>query len=178
MENLIFLLATSFVLRLSAARKFKNKFIGDTGCSALLAFDEELESSITSSGDRLYFHEFRERKVNYGMICVQMDEQYDMTMAVEMLTSYMDSLRGTFFILHNTGIHPAADWNNDLSRSFEDYWQDMQKRDWKIKGYTDGRTLAILYVKNISHVDVKKQELFLDSFHFKPVVPAEFPVKK
>ena len=46
------------------------------------------------------------------------------------------------------------------------YWQDCSKKDWKVKGYTDGKTLAVLYVKNIGHVDVKKQDLFLDSFHF------------
>jgi hypothetical protein len=178
MENLIFLLATSFVLRLSSPRKLKNQFIGSTGCSALLALDEELESSFTSSGDRLYFHEFRERKVTYGMICVQMNEQYDMTLAVEMLTSYMEQLRSTFFILHHTGIHPAADWNSDSSRSFEDYWQDSYHKDWKVKGYTDGRTLCVLYVKNINQVDVRKQDLFLESFHFNPAVPAVSGVKK
>ena len=29
-----------------------------------------------------------------------------------------------------------------------------------------GKTLAVLYVKNIGNADVKRQDLFLDSFHF------------
>ena len=49
----------------------------------------------------------------------------------------------------------------------EDYWQDGDQQDWKVKGYADGKTMAILYVKNIGRVEVKKQDLFLDGFHFK-----------
>lgn len=100
------------------------------------------------------------------MICVDMNQQYSLTEAGEMLQSYIDRLRGPFYILHNTGIHDEADWNSETSKTIVDYWQDYRKKDWKVKGYTNGKTLAVLYVKNIGNVDVKKQDLFLDSFHF------------
>lgn len=169
MENLILLLATSFFFRLSSNRTIKNHLIGNTGCSALLASDDELEPSTTASGDQLYFHEFREKKVTYGMICVKMNQEYSYAEAEVMLRTYIDQLRGPFYILHNTGIHNDADWNSESSKTIVDYWQDCYKKDWKVKGYTNGKVLAVLYVKNIGHADVTKQDHFLDSFHFNAV---------
>lgn len=166
MENLIFLLATSFAIRLNFPRT-KNYLIGNTGCSALLLPDADgLDKTTTTSGDDLYFHESTEGEVTFGMICVQLKNEYELDEAGEMLANYMDKLRGPFFILHHTGQQPCPDWNCETSLTMVDYWQDADGRDWKIKGYTDGRTLAVLYVKNIAETEVKKQDLFLDSFHF------------
>lgn len=168
MENLILLLATSFLFRLSP-RKIRNQVIGSTGCSALIASDDELESSTTASGDQLYFHEFKEKRVTYGIICVEMQHEYPLQNAGRMLTAYIDQLKGPFYILHNTGICDDADWNSETSITIVDYWQDCQKKDWKVKGYTNGKTLAVLYVKNIGYATVQKQDAFLDSFHFNTV---------
>ncbi|HWJ92337.1 MAG TPA: hypothetical protein VNR87_14575 [Flavisolibacter sp.] len=168
MENLIFLLATSFALRLSSSKKFKNFFIGDTGCSALLLSSSDVQRTKTVSGDHLYFSEFNESKVGYGLICIHLKQECDLNEASEMLHSYMEKLRGPFYVLHNTGIQKDVDWNTDCSKTLVDYWQDADKQDWKVKGYTDGRFMAVLYVKNISQVEVRKQDLFLDSFHFGP----------
>jgi len=76
-------------------------------------------------------------------------------------------LRAAFFILHNTGLANACDWNHHSSVTLTDYWQDSDQQDWKIKAYTNGKAIAILYVKNIGHVEVKKQDLFLDGFLFR-----------
>lgn len=166
MENLILFLATSLLFRASSKRQIQNQLIGNTGCSALLAADESLESSITASGDELYFHEFKEKKVSYGLICVQMSSQHTLEEAEVMLRSYIDKLKGPFYILHNTGMDDDADWNSENSKTIVDYWQDYNRKDWKVKGYTNGRILSVLYVKDIGHADVRKQDLFLDSFHF------------
>lgn len=169
MENLLLFLATSFFFRLSTPQKIKSQLIGSTGCSALLA-DEKLQASETNSGDLLYFHEFKEQKVSYGMICVQMKEEYSLDEATEMLVSYIEQLRGPFYALYNTGSLEDKDWNSTGTRTIVDYWQDYNKKDWKVKGYTNGKVLAVLYVKNISQVEVSKQDLFLDSFHFNAAV--------
>jgi hypothetical protein len=169
MENLILFLATTLVIRFSSSKRTKLQFIGNTGCSALLS-DNKLDSNLTQSGDQLYFQEFKDNGVTYGMICVQMNEEYELCEAEDMLRSYIEKLKSPLYILHNTGINDDADWNSEATRTVVDYWQDCNKKDWKVKGYTDGRTLAVLYVKNIGHVDVKKQDLFLDSFHFESVV--------
>jgi hypothetical protein len=166
MENLILFLATSLVIRFSSSKKIKLQFIGNTGCSAFLSAGNKLESTLTQSGDQLYFHEFKDKNVTYGMICIDMNRQYNLVEAEEMLRSYIDKLRGPLYILHNTGVYEAADWNSETSKTIIDYWQDCNKKDWKVKGYTNGKTLAVLYVKNIGNADVKSQDFFLDSFHF------------
>lgn len=132
----------------------------------MIAGDDDLKSSRTSSGDQLYFHEFREKAVSYGIICVEMQIEYSLEEAKKMLISYIDQLKSPLHILHNTGIDDDADWNSETSRTIVDYWQDRNKKDWKVKGYTNGKTLAVLYVKNIGNANVRKQDYFLDSFHF------------
>ncbi len=143
MENLILFLATTLVIRFSSNKRTKLQFIGNTGCYALLSSDNKLDSNLTQSGDRLYFQEFKDNGVTYGMICVQMNDQYELYEAEEMLRCYMANLKGPLYILHNTGIHDDADWNSEATRTVVDYWQDCSKRDWKVKGYTDGKTLAV-----------------------------------
>lgn len=166
MENLILFLATSLMIRFSSSKKIRHQFIGNTGCSAFLSSDSKLECTLTESGDEFYFHEFKDKAVTYGMICVHMTDEYSLAEAEEMLYSYVDKLKEPFYILHNTGSHDDADWNAETSKTVIDYWQDLNRKDWKVKGYTNGKTLAVLYVKNIGHADVIKQDLFLDSFHF------------
>ena len=167
MENLIMFLATSFGLRLSFTPLFRNYLIGDTGCSALLpTSDKSFRASKTESGDNLYFHETEMGTVGYGLICIRLREQFELDHAMDMLTSYIHKLKLPFNVLHSIGAQESPDWNNTTSKTITDYWQDEAGTDWKVKGYTDGRTIAVLYVKNIGQADIKKQELFLDGFHF------------
>ena len=166
MENLLFILATSFVLRLSAPRKFRSCFIGDTGCSVLVFSEDKFDQTKTENGDDLYFYESTEEKVTYGIICISMKETLGLDKATLMLEHYINKLKSPLQILHHTGIAPDEDWNTADSRTVTDYWQDRSKTDWKVKGYTNGRYIAVLYVKNIGQVAVNKQDLFLDSFHY------------
>jgi hypothetical protein len=167
MENLIFFLATSFALRFSPKRKSKNSFIEKTGCSVLLPSKNSFKSITTASGDQLHFNKYFEKGVTYGIICIQLNRHYEMKQAVSLLARYINKLKRSFYVLHNTGLQAGTDWNSPLSKSIVDYWQDEDQKDWKVKGYTDGSTMAILYVKNITQIEVRQQDLFLDSFHFK-----------
>src|SRR4051812_30425931 len=107
MENLIYLLATSFALRFTAPKKFKNIFIGKTGCCALLFSNHRnFQQTTTESGDQLYFQEFTDKKVTYGIICIDLLESCSMEEAIEMLHCYIDKLRSPYFILHQTGVQP------------------------------------------------------------------------
>jgi hypothetical protein len=172
MENLLLILATSFVLRLSSSRKLQHCFIGDTGCFLLFAKSSPFEKRKTESGDDLYFNEFSEKGVTYGVICVEMKSEYDPDDAIDMLARYMNQLRGPFFVFHQVGQERSKDWNHASSITLVDYWQDARGVDCKVKGYTNGKTLAVLYVRNIGEAEVAKQEAFLDSFHFHSGQPA------
>jgi len=167
MENLMLLLATSLVVRLAPNKKERNKFIGNTGCSSLVfSAHARFRKSVTESGDDLYFYEHEEAGLAYGVICVQLNQDYELQEATDLLVHYMDALKGPFYILHQTGLKKETDWNSESTRKLVDYWQDGDLMDWKVKGYTNGKQIAVLYVKNISLVDVARQDRFLDSFHF------------
>lgn len=165
MENLFLFLATSFVFRFSARPKVAHQSIGDRGCSALLSGKRQ-KATATEGGDKLYFHEFKESQTTFGLICISLHQEYSLDEASAMLQNYMEKLHVPFTILHQTGIQPETDWNSQASCALVDYWQDGECVDWKVKGYTDGRSLAVLYVRNIGPVDVARQDLFLDSFYF------------
>jgi hypothetical protein len=167
MENLLFFLATSFVLRITSPRKFKNVFINPSGCCVLFHPDAEtFDSVVTESGDLLYFNDFTEKKVTYGAICIELRQPYDLDTATALLRNYIDKLRPSFRIACHTGLHPDDDWNTTDSRTMVDFWQDSNGLDWKVKGYTNGSVMAILYVKNIGQAQTGLQDQFLDSFHF------------
>lgn len=162
MENLIVLLATSFALRISSLRKFKNYFIRNTGCSVSLL--QNFDSCTTAFGDKLYCSKFSEKKVGYGIICIKLKQCYETEEAKELLGNYINKLKGSFSIVHNTGLQNCTGRNPVTTMI--DYWRDAEEKDWKVKGYTNGKVMAVLYVKNIGLAETKKQEFFLDSFKF------------
>src|SRR6476620_2928826 len=128
MENLMLLLATSLVVRLAPNKTERNKFIGDTGCSSLVfSANARFRKSITESGDDLYFHEHEEAGHAYGVICVQLNRDYGLHEATELLEHYMEALKGPFFILHQTGLKKETDWNAESTRKVVDYWQDSNQ---------------------------------------------------
>jgi hypothetical protein len=77
------------------------------------------------------------------------------------LSSYISRLHTPFSIAYNSGIHHCKSMEQSGTRIIIDYWQDEWGVDWKIKGYTNGHFLALLYVQNINDGDVEKQEAFL-----------------
>lgn len=166
MENLLLLFATSLAWRISAP-KFKRYLIGRTGCTSLLLSDETtLHLQSTKDGERVYFYEHDVNGVTYGVITVNMKELYSLDVAEGILIQYVNRIRKPFGICHNVSM--------EIDRCPEainlvDYWQDEEGIDWKIKGSSNGKIIAVLYVKNISASPVKDHDAFLNGFRFSSV---------
>lgn len=163
MENLLMFLATSLVLRIPAP-KFQRYLIGQSNCSSLLATGgNTLHINYTKEGDKIYFNEQIVEETTYGLICAQMQGVHTLSKAEILLVQYINRVRQPFDIAFNISM--------EIERANQkivitDYWQDKKGIDWKIKGYTDGKTVAVLYVKNISDAPVKEHDAFLNSFQF------------
>jgi hypothetical protein len=160
MENLILLLTASLVW-IKSSRKFKRTYLGTRGSSLDFAPGAEFEHTHLD-GDELYFSEHREKFITYGVLVAHLKEELNQEDARRVLGNYLHRLRQPFKAPYNTGI-------SDCSAStiaLVDYWQDENSIDWKLKACTDGKTMAILYVKNINDAEVEKQEAFLNSFRF------------
>ena len=103
MENLIFLLTASLVLYKSA-KKPKKIRIGDTHCSVLFSPDAVFDYTKSEDGDELYFGEYTDKKVTYGVLCPRISHQLPLDEAQEVMNSYLERLHVPFNALYNTGI--------------------------------------------------------------------------
>lgn len=163
MENLFVFLATSFMLRITSP-KFRRYLIGQSGCTSLLLSGfNQLNVTHTKDGDVIYFNDSTTTGVTYGIICVRMKQVYTLRQAETILVQYINRARKPLQIAYNISmeIEKAAGLI-----TITDYWQDEEGMDWKIKGYTDGKAVAILYVKNIAEAAVKEHDAFLNGFQF------------
>lgn len=155
-------LATSLVLRITSP-KFKRYIIGN-GCSALLISGKNtLHTKYTIDGDRVFFYDQIVNGVTYGLIIVQMRELYTLHQAENILVQYINRVRRPFGIAVNIAMDIEK---TDGVVTVSDYWQDEQGTDWKIKGYSNGKSIAVLYVKNIAEVPVCDHDEFLNGFRF------------
>lgn len=165
MENLFLLLATSFVFRVASPR-FKRYTIFQ-GCSALLfSGAKTLHIRHTKEGDRLYFNESIVNGITYGLVCIHMKDVYTLQEAEKILMQFLNRARRPFHIRFNSSMETERKKN---LLTVTDYWQDKAGVDWKIKGYTNGKIAALLYVKNISDTPVKNHDAYLNGFRFAAV---------
>ena len=162
MENLFIFLATSLVLRINSPR-FRRYTICP-GCSTLLhSGAKTLHIRHTKDGDKLFFNEYAGDGVTYGLICVQMPQAHPMDEAENILVQYINRVRKPLYIAHNLFMETERMAN---LTTITDYWQDSAGFDWKIKGYTNGKVVALLYVKNIADTTVRNHDAYLDGFRF------------
>lgn len=165
MENLFVFLATSLVLRATGPR-FK-RYIIQPGCSTFLHSSAcTLHVRHTKDGDKVLFNEYVEEGVTYGTICVQMQETYPLEAAETILVNYMNRVRKPMHITCNVSMECKQE---DGQLTITDYWQDGEGTDWKVKGYTNGKIVAVLYVKNIGDTTVSDHDAFLNGFRFSGV---------
>jgi hypothetical protein len=92
-----------------------------------------------------------------------MKEVYTLHQAELILVQYINRVRRPFGIAYNISMN-IEKANGIVTLS--DYWQDEEGTDWKIKGYTNGKIIALLYVRNISNAPVKEHDDFLNGFRF------------
>ena len=85
--------------------------------------------------------------VSYGIICVKLLRSIvEMQLAEDMLIAYMDYLKQSFGITKAAGYGKGHRLNsNELTRGVLDYWQDRENNNWKVKGWRDGKVIAVLY---------------------------------
>jgi hypothetical protein len=166
MENLLFLIAT-LAIRISS-KSLKKRTIGDTGCSVMLDANAAITYTEFDNGDHLYMSSFNTDSVTYGFVLMDLKNKLNNPEEAEyLLGDLMLDLKKASDIQHSFGLdrglkHPVTECVSGII----DYWQDKDGIDWKIKGWTNGNCMAVMYVKNINHASVKKQDFFLDCIRF------------
>jgi hypothetical protein len=126
-----------------------------------------MNSKQTKTGDIVQLNECNDNDATYGIISIKLKKAFaQLQQAQTVLIEFIEQLQSTFGVLHTTGLH--AEWES-TKVSVTDYWQDADGQDWKVKGWTDGKTIAVFYIKNIARVPVARESYFLNgAYHTRP----------
>jgi hypothetical protein len=174
MENLILFLATAFLFRRPelAPRKVP---VSSCGRTAQLPSTPLTRTFCDDTGNPVYVGQAGEGPCLYGFATVELQTViHDRSRAEQALFLFMEDMHDSFSIAHTTGLeHGYHHRHSSEVWGMTDYWQDSDGVDWKVKGWTDGRVMTVLYVKNIGAGVLAQTEAFLDSFQFNPTEKLE-----
>jgi hypothetical protein len=152
----------------STAQSFKKVPISNSGCSLYAYCDFVFEKEYSQDSSLVYVSECNKEGLNYGVICVKLlKPTEDLDQAEETLTSYLDYLKTSFKVLKSAGYgkgHRLA--NNQNTRGILDYWEDHEKNKWKVKAWTNGKIIGVLYGYSLRELPDSKLNVFLDGFRF------------
>ena len=170
MKNLFQRIASSFGYGERSHGKFRTTVIGSSSCSlSLPAEASHFTCTSTRTGDAMHFGEAMDASgVTYGVITICLHVPIpDGPSAQALLSTFMDALHPSFGVVHVSGAERDLPHCSCLqTRGISDYWQDSEGIDWKVKGWTNGRQVAVLYVRNINNADACTADIFLDSIRF------------
>ncbi len=148
-------------------QSLKKYAISTSGCSAYLFCDPTSSFSHEKSQDSsdVYTCECTNDGTNYGVICVKLKEKIDdLTDAESVLIAYLDFLKNQFGVNKSTGYGKGHRLkNNENTRGVIDYWEDKDGISYKIKGWADGKYIAVLYAAKKGELAETKVNIFLES---------------
>lgn len=161
-----FLFAAMLLFTVSAFTQGIKKIpIGRSGCSMysyceIYLFDE----SKSPDSSTVYTGECASDDVIYGTICVKLiSPRNNPDKAEELLIAYMNFLKTSFKVNKAAGYGKGHRLNNnENTRGVIDYWEDSEKRNWKVKGWTDGKFIAVMYAYSRKELPEQKVNIFLD----------------
>ncbi|MBN8685457.1 MAG: hypothetical protein J0M10_00505 [Chitinophagales bacterium] len=164
----LLLILTFFISLLGtvAGQSIKKYPIGQSGCSFYSFCELKFEQSKSADSSSIWSGECVKEELTYGVICVKLlNPIAELPQAEDMLISYADYLKTSFEITKTMGYgrgHLLQQKEN--TRGIIDYWSDLEKNNWKIKGWTDGKYIGFLYVYSKKELPEPKINLFLDGF--------------
>ncbi|MFZ1529032.1 MAG: hypothetical protein WAT19_09795 [Ferruginibacter sp.] len=165
MKKLVFLILSFTMITCSYSQAIKKYEIGQSGCQAYFFCDPgTFDISHSEDSSVVYQGVCINNETAYGIICVKLKTPIaDLPGAEDLLGSYMDYLKTAFKIKSFTGYGKGHQLrNNENTRGMIDYWKDEEGKDWKVKGWTDGKYMAVLYAYSSKELTETKVNVFLD----------------
>jgi hypothetical protein len=165
----LFLLIFSTSILYCNAQSLKKYAIGNSGCSIYmlcnpLRFDEDY----SQDSSKVYTAECVNDEIHYGVICAKLlNPVNDLNAAEELVVAYLDYLKVDFDIVSSTGYGKGHRLNNnENTRGIIDYWKDKENANWKVKAWTDGKFIAVLYANSKKELPETKVDVFLNGLRF------------
>lgn len=164
-----FILMLLFTGLFSSAQTFKKIAVGDSKCQVYFFCDPgSFDFSLSEDSSKVYTGECKIDEISYGVICIQLSDKInDLTTAENVVVSYLDHLKGVFKISKSTGYGKGHRLNgNESTRGIIDYWEAESKENWKVKGWTNGKFIVVLFAYSVQELPVTKVNAFLDGLVF------------
>ncbi|HAN66121.1 MAG TPA: hypothetical protein DCQ34_07605 [Chitinophagaceae bacterium] len=158
------------LLQIAGAQPIKKYPIAQTGCSAYFYCDPgQFQISYSPDSSAIYQSEcIVGDSIAYGLLCVKLSGPVsDLAVAENVLVQYMDYLKTAYQIKSSVGYGKGHRLQqNEQTRGVLDYWEDDKRNNWKVKGWTNGRIIAVLHAFSPRALPETKVNLFLDGFRF------------
>ena len=157
-----------FLFSTVKSQTLKKLPISNTGCSLYSFCDLKFDKSFSPDSSVINIAECGVSDMSYGIICVKLSEGTDNLDEAELtLIAYLDYLKSNLKITEATGYGKGHRLkNSEKTRGVIDYWKDDEQNNWKIKGWTDGKFIGVLYGFSLKELPVAKLDSFLDGFRF------------
>ena len=148
------------------SQSLKKYPVSKSGCTYYNYCDAKFDISKSTDSSDIYTGECAIADVTYGIICVKLlNPVADLQMAEDLLIAYMDFLKQSFEIASAAGYGKGHRLNNnENTRGIIDYWKEKDNNNWKVKGWTDGKHIAVLYAYTLKTLAEQKVNVFLDGF--------------
>lgn len=151
------------------AQSLKKYPVGNSGCSVYMFCDpKRFNTDFSEDSSTVYTSECVQAEITYGVICIKLLQSInDLRAAEEMMVSYLDFLKADFNIRTAGGYgkgHILGD--DERTRGVVDYWKDGEGENWKIKGWTDGKFIGVLFAHTMKDLPEPKVNGFLDGLRF------------
>ena len=170
MKTIWVLFSTMLISTISFSQSLKKYAIGTSGCSVYMLCDPgQFQMTFSEDSSAVFTGECKPDSVTYGIICVKLKETIPAgDDAEDLLISYLDYLKTAFKIKSSSGYGKGQTLNSKAdARGVLDFWNDEVGNEWKVKGWTDGKVISILYVIEKSKSEYPaKHDVFLNGFRF------------
>ncbi|MBK6383944.1 MAG: hypothetical protein IPP02_00115 [Chitinophagaceae bacterium] len=169
MRQLLLLLFSATSLINLSAQDAAKVAISNTGCTVqVFCFPGRFDSYDLEDGSTVFADDCEKEGVNYGIYCVKLKNAIaDLDAAEDTVITYLDFLKLDYGIVKSKGYDKGHKLNkNDATRGVYDTWEDVDKNKWKLKAWTNGNFICILYMFSGKELPDKKTEIFLEGLRF------------
>ncbi len=169
MTKAILLVLLTGAAALTHAQSLKKYNVGTSGCAVYTYCDlSNAEMNLSPDSSEVYTAECRNEDVHYGAICVKLSQPAsDLDVAENLLIQYLDFLKPTFEVNNSVGYGKGHRLKgNDQTRGIIDYWTDKDTNNIKVKGWTNGNFIVVLYAYSQKDLPETKVNVYLDSLVF------------
>jgi hypothetical protein len=160
----------SFIINLNAQQQEGTRVqISNTGCTVqVICFPGRFDAYDLEDGSTVYADDCLKDEVTYGIYCVKLKKPIsDIAMYEDSIASYLDFMKLDYGIVKSKGYDKGHELNKDEStRGIYDTWEDADKNKWKVRAWTNGIFVCVLFVYSAKELPEKKTDIFLNGLLF------------